>query len=124
MSKKNSLDELATFYIPQNFTTAGTLFGGMIKVRNAIEAIAAVLIIGYPIYLIPMGFVARIAIISVICLPIGILALVGINNGPLSEFLIDVFKHIRLTRKYKYQEKTIDNKKINKKGGDAYEQEK
>ena len=43
----NGKEERDVYYIPGNFLTSGRLFGGMIRVRNAIEACALVLITGY-----------------------------------------------------------------------------
>ena len=37
-------EEMDVYYIPPNFLTSGRLFGGMIRVRNAIEACVLVLL--------------------------------------------------------------------------------
>ena len=46
MSKQNEHD---VYLIPPNFIEGGTVFGGMLKLRNVIEAGIIALIIGYRI---------------------------------------------------------------------------
>lgn len=103
-NKKMDLDEPINFYIPTNFVATGTILGGMLKVRNVVEAIVVVLLIGFPIYNIPMGLTLKIVLFICLCIPPAIPALVGVNHGPLSEFLLDVFKYKRLNKKYEYDE--------------------
>ncbi|MCL2082544.1 MAG: hypothetical protein FWH04_04830 [Oscillospiraceae bacterium] len=43
-----------TYGIPPNFIESGSVFGGMFKLRNAIEAIAAALLCGFPILNLPL----------------------------------------------------------------------
>ena len=38
------------YIIPPNFIESGSVFGGMFKLRNAIEAGAAALLTGFPIF--------------------------------------------------------------------------
>ncbi len=102
MAKKSELDEPAVYYIPDNFITKGTILGGTFKVRNAIEAALIVGCIAYPVMNIPMNLTAKIVIIAATCIPLGILALIGVNNGPLSQFLVDFFKFKKLSNVYKY----------------------
>lgn len=103
-NRKMDLDEPMNFYIPTNFIAAGTILGGMLKVRNVVEAIIVVLIIGYPIYCIPMSVTLKIVLFICCCIPPAIPALIGINHGPLSEFLIDVFKYKKLNKNFEYDE--------------------
>lgn len=102
MAKKTELDEPAVYYIPDNFITKGTILGGTFKVRNAIEAGVIVGGIAYPVLNIPMNLTVKIVIIAATCIPLGILALIGVNNGPLSQFLLDFFKFKKLSNEYKY----------------------
>lgn len=38
MSNNNQGENLEVFFIPPNFLTSGRLFGGMLRIRNAVEA--------------------------------------------------------------------------------------
>ena len=48
MASKN--DERDVYFIPPNFLTGGRLFGGSIRMRNAVEAGFLVLITGIPLF--------------------------------------------------------------------------
>lgn len=90
MSKPN--EERDIYYIPQNFLTSGRLLGGMIRARNAIEACVLVILTGIPIWEIPISLTARIIILCLVPLPLGIFALVGFEGDSLSEFVINWFR--------------------------------
>lgn len=47
--RKNQ-EELDTYIIPPNFIESGTVFGGMFRLRNVIEAGALVVAIGVPVF--------------------------------------------------------------------------
>lgn len=119
MAKKSNLDEPFVYYIPENFIATGTVGGGMFKVRNVVEAVAIMVVLGYPIALLPISITIRLILLSIICLPLGVLALVGVNHGPLSEYLVDVFKYKKIAHDYSYQEKE-KTEKIDERG-DKYE---
>jgi len=76
-------------YIPPNFLTSGRLFGGMIRVRNAIEACVLVLLTGIPILQLPFSLTTRIVILCLITLPLGVFGVVGIDGDSLSEFVFN-----------------------------------
>lgn len=102
-NKKRSFDEPYTFYIPQNFATKETIAGGMLKVRNVVEAIVAVVAIGYPLLKIPMNITVKIILMILLCIPIGAICLIGINHGPVSEFIIDFVKYKRGVSDYVFK---------------------
>ena len=77
------------YYIPPNFLTSGRLFGGMIRVRNAIEACVLVLLTGIPILQLPFSLTTRIVILCLITLPLGVFGVVGIDGDSLSEFVFN-----------------------------------
>jgi hypothetical protein len=85
-------EERDVYYIPPNFLTTGRLFGGMLRIRNAIEAGILVLGTGIPIFKLPLSLTARIIILCLITLPLGIFAIVGLDGDSLSEFVINWFK--------------------------------
>lgn len=108
MARKTELDEPTIFYIPDNFIVKGTLLGGMLKTRNTIEALIIVLGLGYPICLIPMNLTVKIVILSIVCLPLGVWALIGMNNGPLSQFILDFIKFKKFPHEYEYDARHLD----------------
>jgi hypothetical protein len=65
-----------------NYTDSGKLFGGMLEVRNTVEAVLLVLLLGYPeLFWLPVQAAIKIVIMVVTLLPLGILALMGISGG-------------------------------------------
>ena len=82
-------EEMDVYYIPPNFLTSGRLFGGMIRVRNAIEACVLVLLTGIPILQLPFSLTTRIVILCLITLPLGVFGVVGIDGDSLPEFVFN-----------------------------------
>lgn len=82
-------EEMDVYYIPPNFLTSGRLFGGVIRVRNAIEASVLVLLTGIPILQLPFSLTTRIVILCLITLPLGVFGVVGIDGDSLSEFILN-----------------------------------
>ena len=85
-------EERDVYYIPPNFLTSGRLFGGMIRVRNAIEACVLVLLTGIPLFNLPLSLTTRIIFLCLIPLPLGIFAVIGFDGDSLSEFAINWIK--------------------------------
>ena len=83
--KKEDVD---TYIIPPNFIDAGTVFGGMFKLRNVIEAGVIVAVIGLPVFRLPISLTTKIIIICVTALPLALFALIGIAGESLSSFLL------------------------------------
>ena len=90
MSKQNEHHD--TYTIPPNFIEGGTLFGGMFKIRNVIEAGIIAFAVGMPVFSIDISLTARIIILCLTALPLGIFALMGVNGEPLSSYIIAFFK--------------------------------
>ncbi len=112
MAKKSELDELATFFIPDNFINKGTLFGGLVKTRNFVEGAILAVVTGYPIISSSLSFTMK-GVLSVIPLGLFFIGVFGINGGPLSQFLLDFFKFKKLTHTYLYEsEKTKNIKEV------------
>ena len=95
MSKQNEHD---VYLIPPNFIEGGTVFGGMLKLRNVIEAGIIALIIGFPICMLDVSLTAKIVILCLTALPIGIFAVIGIYGEALSSFVFNFFKFLKLRR--------------------------
>ena len=90
MANKN--EEKDVYYIPPNFLTSGRLFGGMIRIRNAIEAGILVLLTAVPILKLPFSLTIRIIILCLITLPLGVFGIVGIDGDSLTEFAANWIK--------------------------------
>ena len=83
------------YAIPANFTDSGKLFGGMIEPRNAIEALLLVLAIGYPeLMLISMPTMVRIVVMVVTLIPLGVIAVMGVDGDSLFRYLGHIFRHL------------------------------
>lgn len=60
------------YAIPANYTDSGKLLGGMVEPRNAVEAVALVIMVGYPeVKWIPMPTTIRIVVMTVTLIPAG-----------------------------------------------------
>lgn len=95
MINDKKIPEKPDYYIiPPNFLETGSLFGGLIKLRNAIEAGALAVIIGLPILRLPVSFTIKIIILCVTAFPAAILAIVGIGGDSLSVFIAHFVRFI------------------------------
>ena len=91
-------EEKDIYIIPPNFIETGTIFGGTIKIRNALEAGILALGIGIPVFYIPVSLTARIIIACLTALPAALLALIGIDGESLSSFILSFFKFLKNRR--------------------------
>ena len=89
MNKNNPEEELDVYYIPPNFLTSGRVFGGMIRLRNAVEAGILVILTGLPIFGLPFSLTARMILLCLITLPFGILGVIGIDGDSITEFALN-----------------------------------
>ena len=94
------------YIIPPNFIDTGTIFGGTIKLRNALEALILSIIIGYPVFHLPLTLTARIIIACLTVLPVVIFALIGIGGESLSSFVLNFFVFLMNRRIVGYQKET------------------
>lgn len=96
-------EERDIFLIPPNFLNEGSLFGGMLKLRNTLEAVILVAGITIPILKITVfSFTAKTILLCLTALPIGIFALIGIGGESLTAFLMNFFRFLR-NRKMLYR---------------------
>ena len=92
-------DESQNIYvIPPNFIESGTFFGGMFKVRNAIEAGVLALATGFPVFNLGLPLTTRIIIICLTSLPLALFGLIGVSGVSLSSFIMIFFKYLRNRR--------------------------
>ena len=94
----NNPNEHDTYYIPPNFIEGGTMFGGMFKIRNVIEGGILVAAVGVPIFMLHLSLTAKIIILCLTALPLGLLGLVGVSGECLSSFVFGFFKFLKNRR--------------------------
>ena len=76
------------YAIPANYTDSGKLLGGMVETRNAIEAVFLIGLVGYPeLMWIPVTATIKIVIMTVTLLPLGVVAVMGIDGDSLLQYL-------------------------------------
>ncbi len=91
-------EEHDTYWIPPNFIEGGTLMGGMVKTRNALEAGILGAAIGFPVLHLPCSLTTRIIILCLTALPIILVSIVGIGGGSLSVFIIQLINYLHNRR--------------------------
>lgn len=81
-------EEGKTYIIPPNFVDKMSVVGGMIRLRNLVEAIlVASIVVGPPILLIPMSFSAKLYVAVLAGIPLLVIGCIGINGDSLFQFL-------------------------------------
>ena len=76
-----------TYYIPNNFTDAGRVFG-LFEIRNLIEALVLTLPLLLLLFrLLPFELSVKIVIVLAVAVPIGGFALMGIGDDSLTRWL-------------------------------------
>ena len=97
MAKKDDeTDQI--YYIPSNFIDTGTLFGGMVKLRNMIEAAIITVIVGLPIIGLSVSLTTKIIISCFTVLPLGLFAVMGVSGESLSSFIIGFIRFLKNRR--------------------------
>ncbi len=110
------------FAIPANYTDSGKIFGGMLEPRNAIEALILIVLVGYPeLMLIPMPSTIRIVVMTVTLIPLGVVAMMGIDGDSLFQYLGHIIFYLMSRRKltfrrvgYKYDSAQLKKRKKKK----------
>ena len=97
MSKSKD-NEFETYYIPPNFIEGSTLFGGLFKLRNAIEAGVLVVAVGLPVFLLNIPLTTKIIVLCLTALPLALLGLFGVSGECLSSFIFAFFKWLKNRR--------------------------
>ena len=96
MDKKNERPDI--YILPPNFMDVSTCFSGMFRLRNAIEAAVIVVLIGLPIIQLSVSLTAKIVILCLTALPIGLFALIGIDGESLTSFVYNFFVFLKHRR--------------------------
>lgn len=94
----NKQGEQELYYIPPNFIEGGTLLGGMIKRRNAFEAVILTAAVGIPICVLSLSLTTKIILLCLMALPLAIFALIGVSRESLSSFVFNFFVFIKNRR--------------------------
>lgn len=95
---KHEREELDMYIIPPNFVESGKIFGGMFRLRNAIEAGAIGGGCALLVFRLPVSLTAKIITLCVTALPLAIFGLIGIEGNSLTEFVMNVAKFVRNRR--------------------------
>ncbi len=92
------------YAIPANYTDSGKLFGGMLEVRNTIEAILILAVVGCPeLTWLPLSGVMKVVVMTVTLLPLGIIALMGIAGDSLLQYVGHIVRYWARRRKLHYR---------------------
>lgn len=111
------------FAIPANYTDSGKILGGMLDPRNAVEALVLIVLVGYPeLMLIPMPSTIRIVVMTVTLIPLGVVAMMGIDGDSLFQYLGHIIYYLMSRRKltfrrvgYKYDPAQLRKRKKRRK---------
>lgn len=91
-------EENDIYIIPPNFIESGTVFGGTIKLRNAAEALLFSLLIGFPVFHLPITLTTKIIIACLTVLPVALFAIIGIGGESLSSFAFNFLIYLKKRR--------------------------
>ena len=92
------------YAIPANYTDSGKLFGGMLEVRNTVEAVLLVGLVGYPeLMWLPIPGTMKVVVMTVTLLPLGVVALMGIAGDSLLQYFGHMTRHWVRRRKLRYR---------------------
>ena len=103
-------DNENTYVIPANFTESNKIFGGLINIRNAFEAIVIVLIIGFlEARFFAFSETVKIVFMSLTLIPIGVFSLIGIDGDSILQFVKRLILFNRRKRKVHFRRIGVDN---------------
>ncbi|MDO4990112.1 MAG: hypothetical protein Q4E45_06355 [Eubacteriales bacterium] len=92
-----------TYYIPNNFTDAGRVFG-LFEIRNLIEALVLTLpLLLLCFRLLPFSFTVKLVVALSAAVPIGGFALIGVGDDSLTRWLGSWWRWRRAKRQIHYR---------------------
>lgn len=92
------------YTIPPNYTDSGKLLGGMLETRNTIEAGALLLLVGYPeLMWLHLGVTAKVVVMTVTLLPLGVFALMGLGGDSLLQYAAHIVTYWVRRRRLHYK---------------------
>ena len=106
------------YAIPANYTDSGKILGGMLELRNAVEAGVIVLLVGYPeIKFIPVSGTIKIVVMTITLIPLAVVAMMGIDGDSLFQYVGHIIRFMLTKRKlhfrrvgFKYDEAQLRKK--------------
>lgn len=92
------------YVIPANYTNSGKILGGMLEMRNAVETVILVVLLGYPeLMLIPMPETVRIVVMTVTLLPVAVVSMMGVDGDSLFRYVGHIARYAADRRKLHYR---------------------
>jgi len=92
------------YAIPANYTDSGKLLGGMLETRNTLETVLLLLLFGYPqLMFLNMPAVAKIILMTVTLLPLGVIGLMGIGGDSLIQYIVRMVMFFLRRRKLHFR---------------------
>lgn len=92
------------YAIPANYTDSGKLFGGMVDTRNAVEAVLLLAAVGAPeLFWIPMSGTIRVVAMTVTLIPLGVVAVMGVDGGSLFQYIGHILRFWSHRRKLHFR---------------------
>ena len=93
-------EENGYYVIPANYTDSGKWLCGLLSIRNAIESMIVVFVLGYiEGALIPMTVMVKTIVMVITIAPIGIITIIGVDGDSLFQYLGHVVRFIKRKRK-------------------------
>ena len=94
---------MTEFFIPANFEDSGKLLG-VFRIRNVVEAGVLSLPFIYIVFkFVPLGLTGKIITSAFFAIPIGGFSLMGLNDDPLSLFVMSWWKWMKNRRILEYR---------------------
>lgn len=94
MASRDKNDNPDVYIIPANFMEAGTFFGGLLKIRNTIEACILAAAIIFPVMNTSLSLQSKIIILCLTALPVFILGVIGVGGESLSSAALNLVKFL------------------------------
>ncbi len=94
------------YTIPVNYTDSGKFLGGLVSIRNAIETLILVALLGFLEWtIIPSGMV-KVVVMTITLVPLAVFSAMGIDGDSLCQYLGHILKF--LFRRKKLHFKRVD----------------
>lgn len=95
----SEFDNSGFYPVPANYTDSGRLFGGLCEVRNTVEAVVLVTLLGYPELLwLHLALPLKVVVMTVTLLPLGVFALIGIGGESLLQYALHMAAYAKAKR--------------------------
>ena len=92
------------YTIPPNYTDSGKLLGGMLEIRNTVEAGILLVIVGYPeLMWLHLPVTAKVIVMTITMLPLGVFALMGLGGDSLLQYVSHMVMFLVRRRQLHYR---------------------